>query len=194
MYKATKQVKHLQSVMEHINLVRLFCSTLNDRLDNDIFGRISDEEIKNHDASKFSEIEITGYVKQFYTDDKNSQEWQTALKHHYQNNPHHWQYWLDDINGTMCEGLSTPLVMPSEQVLIMVADWLAAGYQYKGSADISTWLNDNLLTKKINLHKDTALLLNQVLEAIGFGIKVPSGEYSLRDKNLISKFKWLKAF
>ena len=168
MYKPTNQVKHLQKVMTHINIIRVVCRLFNDRLDSGIFGSISQAEIENHDASKFSKVEIKGYVKQFFTDDKNSPEWQPALMHHYKNNAHHWQYWLDGFEQPYTEQQCKPLDMPSDQILIMVSDWIAAGLQYQGSADISGWLNDNLLTGKIILSDETSDMVSDIILAVGF--------------------------
>ena len=70
---------HLVSVIKHINLVRIACNQINERLDNDIFGRISQYEIDTHDLSKFEKVELDGYIKQFYTDDKNRTEWNNKV-------------------------------------------------------------------------------------------------------------------
>jgi hypothetical protein len=166
--KMDNQIIYLQKVMTHINLVRQTCLMLNENLDKDLYGSISEEEIKNHDASKFSEIEIKGYTKQFYTDDKNSPEWQAALMHHYKNNPHHWQYWLKDFTEPYTERGKIPLDMPREQILIMVADWLAAGYQYQGITDISKWLNGNYF--KLVITDESAEDLTEVLYKIGYAV------------------------
>jgi hypothetical protein len=187
------QIKHLQSVMTHINMVRHICVWLNGRLEGTDIGKldfISKNEIKNHDASKFSQVEINGYVKQFYTNDKDSPEWRAALMHHYQNNPHHWQYWLIDFNEPYTEQKCKPKKMPVEQVLIMVADWLAASLQYQGHADMSDWLNGNLVSGKIVLHPETRSLLDEILNKIGF--TVSSNTFGLKDISFVKSIEFIK--
>jgi len=189
--------QYIKGVYKHIKTVGIVCELINSHLDSEnlrsgIYPVISDEEIETHDASKFSNIELTGYVKQFCTDDKNSPEWQAALKHHYDNNPHHWQHWLDDLNGKLCTGMAKPLVMPSEQILIMTADWTAAMLQYNNTANISGWLNENLLTNKINLHRETREYLDSALRDLGI---TRVRKYRARNKmfiNLVESDVWIK--
>lgn len=158
----SNKIIHIQKTVTHINLVKAACIELNTIYDN----IISDEEIKNHDASKFSELELDGYVKQFYTNDKNSKEWQYALMHHYKNNPHHWQYWLDGFEFLDTELECKPTDMPEEQILIMVSDWLSVGYQYTKTKNISVWLNNNL--DNIVVTKNTLKFIIDVLHDIGY--------------------------
>ena len=54
-------------------------------------------QIKNHDDSKYMEIEFDPYRKHFYPiddqDKLNTEEYEAAWIHHYTTNPHHWEYW-----------------------------------------------------------------------------------------------------
>lgn len=87
-----------------------------------------------HDLSKFSFIEFSESVK-FYTDGKTSpintakekQGYSLAWQHHKGRNPHHYEYWIDNIdNGGI------PLDIPKKYKLELLADYLAAGKTYMG--------------------------------------------------------------
>lgn len=52
-----------------------------------------------HDLSKLSRAEFPAYVAKFYGpntgDDLVSVAFKAAWQHHWQNNPHHWEYWAN---------------------------------------------------------------------------------------------------
>lgn len=56
--------------------------------------------IEEHDASKYEDIEWTAYLHHFYPtcdeDSLKTEEFEEACRHHIQNNPHHWDYWVED--------------------------------------------------------------------------------------------------
>lgn len=43
-------------------------------------------------------------------------------------NPHHWEYWIDNV-GTYD---NTPIHIPFDYTVEMICDWLAAGIVYSG--------------------------------------------------------------
>lgn len=48
-----------------------------------------------HDSSKFSPAEWGPYVERFFKPAPwRRDRWERALIHHYNHNPHHWQYWV----------------------------------------------------------------------------------------------------
>ena len=70
-------------------------------IDNDIvkaevtpYG-ILEENINNHDLSRYEDIEFKAYANQFFNDDINgvTQDFINAWIYHSSYNPHHWQYW-----------------------------------------------------------------------------------------------------
>lgn len=136
-----------------------------------IVGGISDEQLFNHDASKFTIEEFPHYARQFHGDKGDSSGFEKAWEHHWRNNNHHWQYWLSN------EG--EPFLMPEECVREMVADWAAASFQYTGSWNMTEWLNKNfcLPEPKIKLHSKSADILHDVLHEIGYVLENKNCQY-----------------
>src|SRR5882672_11326919 len=85
-----------------------------------------------HDMSKFSKAEWTPYVNRFYRKQDNKSQFYKALMHHYENNPHHWNFWLDPITNQ-------PHDIPLYFLREMIADWMGASRVKTGSYDITTW-------------------------------------------------------
>lgn len=56
--------------------------------------------IETHDESKYDDFEWTAYLHHFYPtcdeDSLKTEEFEEACRHHIQNNPHHWDYWVED--------------------------------------------------------------------------------------------------
>ena len=63
---------------------------------------ISWQQILKHDNSKFSLVEFRYYIEAFELGIKKP-EHATAWEHHWRNNPHHIEYWIDkDLTFTWC--------------------------------------------------------------------------------------------
>lgn len=87
-----------------------------------------------HDLSKFHPTEFFESVKYYQGTsspipackkvNKVSYGWQ----HHKGRNPHHYEYWVDNLDN----GKPTYHLIPYEYVMEMLADWFAAGRTYKG--------------------------------------------------------------
>lgn len=107
-----------------------------------------------HDLSKFSKAEWTPYVNRFYRKQENKAEFYKALMHHYENNPHHWNFWIDDIT-------QQPKNMPMLYIREMVADWIGAGRVKTGSYDIVQWYEKN--QNKLNLHPITRIVVESLI-------------------------------
>ena len=133
---------------------------------------ISWQQILKHDNSKFSLIEFRYYVEAFELGIKKP-EHATAWEHHWRNNPHHIEYWIDkDLTFTWCindcdwenEGgfgggvkrypssYDQPNVwgvwIPDKYIREMIADWMAASYAYSGMWPVAgnwEWGNKNLV-------------------------------------------------
>ena len=104
-----------------------------------------------HDASKFSPKEFKGYANKFFSD-KDLPGFEKAWIHHYKNNPHHWQYWID------YEG--NPIDIPLKYIKQMVVDWRAMSRKFGGSA--SEYYMEN--RKGMNLTEKTNIKIMEVLE------------------------------
>lgn len=94
------------------------------------------EQIKQHDASKWNDDEFDAYRANYYpiNDQEkidNEANFQAAWYNHFQNNPHHWQHWLNE------KGELEPLKGEDEvkkAYIEMICDWQAMGYVFGDTA------------------------------------------------------------
>lgn len=136
------------SIVKHINYVQQAGLKLG----------VSLKQLKKHDKSKFLFEEFIGYFLYFnISKSKYSLIFADAWKHHIQYNPHHWEYWIK--NGNIYE-------MPEIYALEMIADWEGSEMTYSNRWDMTEWLNDNI--HKVNIHPNTALFLENILEELGY--------------------------
>lgn len=118
-----------------------------------------------HDWSKLTPTEWGPYARTFFgpkppTQDKagykhqpgSNPEFDKAWEHHWRNNPHHWQYWLQD---------GEPLEMPEKFAREMVADWRGAGMVQR-APDTRAWYLKNRDT--IILHSETRQFVEYLLK------------------------------
>lgn len=94
------------------------------------------EQIKHHDESKWSEDEFDAYRANYnpINDQEkidNEANFQAAWYHHFQNNPHHWQHWIDE-NGEL-KPLENKDIVKMNYVE-MICDWQAMGYVFGDTA------------------------------------------------------------
>ena len=128
-------IAYLQYVLRHKWFVFLACRKLGVSLWQAIF----------HDWTKFRHREWFPYVRFFYTGEpstkigKEDYRFQVAWLHHQKTNKHHWQYWvlINDEEGV------TPLIMPINYVMEMIADWDGAGRAINGKSDPADWYKRN---------------------------------------------------
>jgi hypothetical protein len=109
-----------------------------------------------HDWTKFTPAEFPHYARHFYGDGDDG--FQRCILHHFNANPHHWQYWIL---------VDTPLEMPESYAREMVADWLAASRAYEGywpTGESWPWLEANW--DRIVLHKETRKLVMDLLDQV----------------------------
>lgn len=101
-----------------------------------------------HDLSKYSPTEFFESARYWtgthspIAEAKKEQGISRAWLHHRGHNPHHWAYWADNFS----EGLTVHL-MPKDDFVEMVCDFLAAGRAYYGkgfsySAERTWWLKE----------------------------------------------------
>lgn len=125
-----------------------------------------EDELENHDSSKFSEDEYYAYDIYFYPDengmydsDKEAAErlFEYAWLHHQNTNPHHWQYWvlINDEDGIY------PLEMPFMDVCEMVADWGSFAFQKKNGNELLMWYESH--KDKMILHETTRMLVEELV-------------------------------
>ncbi len=86
-----------------------------------------------HDMSKFSFVEFFGTGKYFQGNrspidaEKEEKGYSLGWQHHKGHNPHHWEYWLENL-GTY---ENKPIKIPYKYVVEMCCDWIAAGIVYE---------------------------------------------------------------
>ena len=87
-----------------------------------------------HDLSKYSIVEFGSSAKYFQGSrssidaEKIEKGYSLAWQHHKGHNPHHWEYWIDNV-GTY---KNNPIEIPEEYIVEMVCDWVGAGIVYSG--------------------------------------------------------------
>lgn len=82
-----------------------------------------------HDKSKWSEEEFDSYRQYFYPcsdEEPNKEIFDIAWKHHYQNNPHHPEYWVDEDSGIIKD-------MPPIYIAEMLLDWEAMSIKFNNN-------------------------------------------------------------
>lgn len=133
-----------------------------------------------HDWSKFSFSEFFNSAK-YYTgnrspidNEKDEKGYSYAWLHHRGRNPHHWEYWIDNLSSG-----GEALKMPIKYVKEMICDWIGAGKAY----DFDNWgydipfkrFNSLYNAGQLKIHIDTYKFLFHVLQEYG------SGRYKLKD-------------
>jgi hypothetical protein len=134
-----------------------------------------------HDYTKFSKAEWSPYVDRFFRGNSGKEDktydpdsFKEAWKHHWQNNPHHWEYWVNHLGArSIYDNTHTQFeeaqIMPVTYVREMVADWIGAGRAITGKWGIEGWYNN---TKgKQNLHYLTRQLVEDILKEVNYGVK-----------------------
>lgn len=79
-----------------------------------------------HDDSKYSSEEFEAYRQYFYpcSNEKPDEEiLNIGWKHHYKNNDHHPEYWVNEVTGDIAD-------MPPECIAEMLLDWEAMSMKF----------------------------------------------------------------
>lgn len=85
-----------------------------------------------HDLSKYGITEFCSSAKYFQGDkspidaEKMKKGYSLAWQHHKGHNPHHWEYWIDNVGTRRNDAIE----IPYEYVVEMVCDWVGAGIVY----------------------------------------------------------------
>lgn len=156
-------------VNNHISNVQKAWNNEVSKLDDDFIQSNLDElaeQISHHDESKYSPNEFDAYRANYnpISDQEkidNEANFQAAWWHHFKNNPHHWQHWLDD-NGNFIKDYNLDEI--KKAYIEMICDWQAMGYVFGDTAkqyydqnkdtikiipELKEWLED-LLTQLEN--------------------------------------------
>ncbi len=121
-----------------------------------------------HDMSKFSPVEFWESVRYFSDKEspinvcKRENGYSMAWQHHKGRNPHHYEYWIDQLDFG-----GKPLPMPKKYAYEMICDYLGAGQAYnpKGWSFEKEWRwwQNRLSTCKMAMHPKTKQFVSTVL-------------------------------
>ena len=127
-----------------------------------------------HDWSKFNHIEFFESVKYFdgkispIVKCKQANGYSLAWQHHKGRNPHHYEYWVDNLdNGGVA------IKMPYEYVIELICDYLAAGRTYRGKdftyEDELAWWKNKLANEHPKIHTETIDFITFVFTRLANG-------------------------
>lgn len=89
-----------------------------------------------HDLSKYGITEFCSSAKYFQGSrspidaEKEDIGYSIAWQHHKGHNPHHWEYWIDNVGTKQ----NDPIRIPYEYVVEMVCDWVGASIVYSNNS------------------------------------------------------------
>lgn len=120
-----------------------------------------------HDLSKFSRAELPHYNRQFFGDKADGDGFAQAWLHHQNYNDHHPEWWVTRASRAYGDEQSDNGCLPMSDIAIrhMITDWLGAGRAYKGSWDITSWVNDNI--RGMKMHPGTLWQTIAMLDILG---------------------------
>lgn len=138
-----KDLKHLQSVRQHIANVQAGCNIIADQLlerGQSDFARMLIQRGMTHDLTKFKGIEWL----HLRVGQEKTELFKLALEQHQLTNDHHPEYW-GDIKA-----------MPALSVAEMVCDWRARSTEF--GTDLREWIKESAcrkyeITTKTNIYK-----------------------------------------
>lgn len=161
--KDYKYIKHFKTITKHKYYVMKFC-----------FKCGFYKRGLLHDLSKYGKTEFCSSARYFQGNsspidaEKIEKGYSIAWQHHKGHNPHHWEYWIDNI-GTY---KNTPCKIPYEFVIEMICDWLGAGIVYSkqnpnyNEPYIEPLEYYNKCKKERIFHEETQKLIEYLLNVI----------------------------
>ena len=120
-----------------------------------------------HDLSKYSPTEFLESIKYYQGNSspinkcKEVNGYSKAWQHHKGRNPHHWEYWIDNINN----GYPEAILMPYEYAIEMLCDYIGAGQAYQGKEwtpqkEYQWWNNKK---NNVLMHPQIFIFINTIL-------------------------------
>lgn len=137
-----------------------------------------------HDLSKYSPTEFVAGVRYYQgvrspnTAQREVEGYSTAWMHHKGRNKHHFEYWTDLLPGTKQYG---PVPMPTEFLVEMVMDRIAACKVYRGSN-----YRDGSALEYLEGSRDCALLHPDTLRKLRYLLTM------LRERGEAETFRFIK--
>lgn len=161
--KDNKYIKHFITITKHKWYVMRFCFKCG------LYRRGI-----LHDLSKYGLTEFFASAKYFQGTsspidaEKKENGYSIAWQHHKGHNPHHWEYWIDNLGIYK----NTPCKIPYQYVVEMICDWLGAGIIYsKQRPNYDTGYDEplkyyNKCKNERIFHKETQELIEYFLNVI----------------------------
>ena len=123
-----------------------------------------------HDLSKFSPIEFFESIKYYNGIDspinlcKEKNGYSMAWFHHKGRNPHHYEYWVDNLDNG-----GKAIQMPFKYALELICDYLGAGRAYQGNnftyqKEYEWWLKR--IEHPLLIHPQTKAFISSILELL----------------------------
>ena len=159
-----KEQEYISYIKEHIENIQKAKLIVKDKwmIGTELEELIPEFEVAcmSHDASKYSQDEFDAYRRHFHPindeEKKNSKkDFDKAWEHHYMNNKHHWNYWVDRSVGVADR-------MPMVYILEMMADWIAMSLKFHSS--LYEWYYKK--KEEIIFHPDTKAIVDRMVEEL----------------------------
>lgn len=141
------RVKYTNYIFEHIENVQeaytkakpAFEEIFIDVFANGISLNKLEENICNHDKSKFDDEEFLAYAIKFFPNPKSKiiYDFDAAWLHHIHNNPHHPAHWV-----LLTDNDIKILNMPNIYIIEMLCDWMAMS-KYYNSTTLEYWKSES---------------------------------------------------
>lgn len=125
--KYYKYIEQHRKYMVQAYIEMLACPVILE-LGDEVLNKLK-HRVLTHDLSKYENEEFGAYRKHYYPINKQEKEdnlenFERAWQHHWNNNPHHWQYRRNNTE------FSKENITDVVNVLENVCDWLAIGYDF----------------------------------------------------------------
>ena len=164
---------HLKTVTKHRTLVMVHCFKV-----GLIWRGLT------HDLSKYSPTEFRAGVRYYQgtrspnTAEREAMGYSLAWMHHKGRNKHHFEYWTDILPGTKTYG---PVPMPTQYLVEMVMDRIAACKVYKGKD-----YHDGSALEYLEQSRDTGLMHPETRAKLSFLLTM------LRDQGEKKTFRFIR--
>lgn len=130
---------------------------------------VLDNNVKNHDQSKYDDEEFEWYRKKYYpVDDNEANEVMDKIQDifwlHYSKNPHHWEYWLDENKELDYSKHSDEEIDNNVMIayIEMLCDWASFGLKKDDPREVREWyINEK---PKMTLFPAEQEVLEDILE------------------------------
>lgn len=139
----------------------MLAHNLDSKVDFGDFSKL-ENNIRNHDKSKWDDEEFEPYAKYFYQGKRNKDEFDKAWNRHQKINPHHWQYWVlikDNPDRPYVE-----IPMEQEYIIEMICDWWSFSFKTGNLYELFDWYKENKPNQI--MHPDTRKTVEKILSEI----------------------------